>query len=203
MTYYPLKMYSYDLETSKHETTLGSQPLSTSFGISQTSVFNPVAALANPTTISKTILDKCRQFLLSISPVITRTCWNRRFGGDANLCEQATRLLLASDLLVEGQFAACSKKSYPSWIKALPADPTNTTSTLEFQQNKLNIFGITWNQYISSFQRLEFGHSRSSGLISPDAGIILRSKPYIDIGFILDETVIREKNEKSILYVVK
>ncbi|CAF1645402.1 unnamed protein product [Rotaria sordida] len=129
---------------------------------SQTITFDPVAALANPSSIPKRILDKCKQFLLSSSPVITRTCWNRRFGGNANLCYQATQLLLTADLLMEGQFIACSTKSSTNWIKKLPTDPTNTTTTLSFQQNKLNIFGITWNQYVSSFQQLEFGHSRSS-----------------------------------------
>ncbi|CAF1409337.1 unnamed protein product [Rotaria sordida] len=166
---------------------------------SQTITFDPVAALANPSSIPKRILDKCKQFLLSSSPVITRTCWNRRFGGNANLCYQATQLLLTADLLMEGQFIACSTKSSTNWIKKLPTDPTNTTTTLSFQQNKLNIFGITWNQYVSSFQQLEFGHSRSSGLISQAAATILRSKPYLDIGFILDETIIFEKKEKKTL----
>lgn len=101
---------------------------------------------------------------------------------------------------MEGQFAACSTKLYPSWIKNLPTDPTNMITTLHFQQNKLNIFGITWNQYISSFQRIEFGHSRSSGLISQAAATILRSKPFTDIGFILDETIVFGKKEKSILF---
>ncbi|CAF4546805.1 unnamed protein product, partial [Rotaria magnacalcarata] len=81
----------------------------------------------------------------------------------------------------------------------LPIDPTNTTTTLSFQQNKLNIFGITWNQYASSFRQVEVGNSYSSGLISQAAAIILRSKPYLDIGFILDETIIFEKKEKKTL----
>ncbi|CAM2726287.1 unnamed protein product [Rotaria socialis] len=166
---------------------------------SQTITFDPVAALANPSSIPKRILDKCKQFLLSNSPVITRTCWNRRFGGDANLCHQATQLLLTADLLMEGQFIACSTKSSTNWIKKLPIDPTNTTTTLSFQQNKLNIFGITWNQYASSFRQVEVGNSYSSGLISLAAAIILRSKPYLDIGFILDETIILEKKEKKTL----
>ncbi|CAF4198913.1 unnamed protein product [Rotaria sp. Silwood2] len=164
---------------------------------SQTITFDPVAALANPSSIPKHILDKCKQFLLSSSPVITRTCWNRRFGGNANVCYQATQLLLTADLLMEGQLIVCSTKSSTNWIKKLPTDPTNTTTTLSFQQNKLNIFGITWNQYVSSFQQLEFGHSRSSGLISQAAATILGSKPYLDIGFILDETIIFEKKEKK------
>ncbi|CAF3089710.1 unnamed protein product [Rotaria socialis] len=166
---------------------------------SQTITFDPVAALANPSSIPKRILDKCKQFLLSNSPVITRTCWNRRFGGDANLCHQATQLLLTADLLMEGQFIACSTKSSTNWIKKLPIDPTNTTTTLSFQQNKLNIFGITWNQYASSFRQVEVGNSYSSGLISLAAAIILRFKPYLDIGFILDETIILEKKEKKTL----
>lgn len=103
---------------------------------------------------------------------------------------------------MEGQFTACSTKSFTNWIKKLPTDPTNTTTTLSFQQSKLNIFGITWNQYVSSFQQLEFGHSRSSGLITQAAATILRSKPYLDIGFILDEAIIFKKKEKSILYIV-
>lgn len=174
-----------------------SMPLS-SLSKSQTNSFDPVTALANPASISKRILEKCKQILLSTSLIVTRTCWNRRFGGDANLCHQATQLLLTADLLMEGQFAACSTKLYPSWIKKLPTDPTNIIVTLHFQQNKLNIFGITWNQYVSSFQRIEFGHGRSSGFISQAAATILRSKPYTDIGFTLDETIVFEKKEKSI-----
>jgi hypothetical protein len=169
---------------------------------SQTNIFDPLDVLANPTTIAPRIRTKCQQFLVSDSPIITRTCWNRRFGGDINLCKQTTQLLVAAGLLLEGEFAANSTKAYGAWIKQLPDDPTNTATTLNFQQTKLNIFGITWNQYISSFKRIEFGHNNSSTLVSKAGATILRTKPYTDIGFILDESIVLEKEEKSNSYTM-
>ena len=89
---------------------------------SPTNTFDPVEALANPTAIAPRIRAKCKQLLVSNSPIITRTCWNRRFGGDVNLCNQATQLLVTADLLLEGEFAARSMKAYTSRINKLPDD---------------------------------------------------------------------------------
>ncbi|CAF3394382.1 unnamed protein product [Rotaria sp. Silwood2] len=50
---------------------------------------DPVEALKNPHVILARLLSKCKQILLSTSPIITKTCWNRRFGGDGNLCFSA------------------------------------------------------------------------------------------------------------------
>lgn len=159
--------------------------------------FDPVQALSNPKLIPQQILAKCRQMLLSGSPIITKTCWNRRFGGVSDLCQKAVQLLVHADLLFEGDYAANAIKSYISWIKKLPTDPTDITTTLNFQQNKLDIFGITWEQYASSFKKIEFGHNNSSTLVSKEGAGILRSKPYQDVGFILDESIVSTKKNKS------
>ncbi len=165
--------------------------------------FDPIQALINPKTIPKRIVDKAAQILLSKSPIITKTCWNRRFGGDAALCNSAVQLLVAADLLLEGEFAATGAKAYVGWIKKLPIDPTNTTITLNFQQTKLNIFGITWKKYAASFKQIEFGHGKTSALISNAGAKILRTKPYRDIGFVLNESIVLVKNSKSSIYIVR
>ena len=62
--------------------------------------------MMNPETIPPRLLSKCKQILLSPSPIITKTCWNRRFGGDVRLCSVATNLLMTAELLQEGNFVA-------------------------------------------------------------------------------------------------
>ena len=69
--------------------------------------------------------------------------------------------------------------------------------TMYFQQTKLNNFGITWKQYVSSFKRLEFSRSSSSNLVSNEGAEILLTKPYIGIEFILDDSMIYSKTDKS------
>jgi hypothetical protein len=160
-------------------------------------VFDPAQALLNPKIIPPRILAKAKQMLLSTSPIITKTCWNRRFGGNARLCWSAIQLLVTAKLLLEGEFAANATKSYISWMKNLPNDPTDITATLNFQQNKLNIFGITWQEYASSFKQVEFGHIKTPTLISSIGAEILRTKRYRDVGFMIDESVVLEKNNKS------
>ncbi|CAF3390216.1 unnamed protein product [Rotaria sp. Silwood2] len=159
---------------------------------------DPVEALQNPKTIPPRILAKCKQILLSSSPIITKTCWNRRFGGDSDLCSSAVQLLTAADMLLEGQFATSATKAYTSWIKNLPSVPTDPLLTLDFQQTKLGIFDITWNKYSSSFKHVEFGHSNTSTLTSSQGAEILRSKPYNNIGFVLNESIVLSKNNRSI-----
>ncbi|CAF4442112.1 unnamed protein product, partial [Adineta steineri] len=107
------------------------------------SVFDPYQVLSNPKTIPPRILSKCKQILLNKSIIFTRTCWNRHFGGNSSLCYSAIQLLMAAGLLSEGNFAANGIKGYVSWMKTLPNDTKDSTITLNFQQNKLNIFGIT------------------------------------------------------------
>ena len=108
---------------------------------------NPIEALKNPKLIPTRLLNKCKQILvLSKSPILTKTCWNRRFGGDINLCSSATKLLMVADLLQEENFAATPTNTFVSWIKKLPSDPTNITDTLAFQQTKLNIFNVRWHE---------------------------------------------------------
>ncbi|CAF4798635.1 unnamed protein product [Rotaria socialis] len=161
-------------------------------------IINPVEALNNPKVIPTRLLNKCKQMLLSKSPILTKTCWNRRFGGDIDLCLSATKLLMAADLLQEGNFAASSTNTFVSWIKKLPSDPANIVETLEFQQKKLNIFNVTWTEYASSFKDNVFNHSNRSSLISTNAAEILRSKPFRDVGLILNESNIAMKTSKSI-----
>ncbi|CAF3341305.1 unnamed protein product, partial [Rotaria sp. Silwood2] len=157
---------------------------------------DPIEALKNPSTIPPRILSKCKQILLSKSPIITKTCWNRRFGGDGNLCLSAIELLTTVGILLEGHFTTTATKTYISWMKQLPSDPTNITDTLEFQQFKLNVFNVTWQEYASSFKCDTFGHSKTPSLVTTAAAGILRSKPYSDIGYILDESNVLKKDNK-------
>ncbi len=166
-------------------------------------VFDPYRALTDPKTIPRRILLKCKQILLNQSPVFTKTCWNRHFGGDSSLCYAAIRLLIAAGLVLEGEYAANGIKGYLSWIKLLPNDTTDGTITLDFQQDKLNIFEITWHEYVSSFQRIEFGRINTPNLITSEAAKILRSKPYRDIGFLLNEDIVLVKNNKSNVYIIE
>ena len=159
----------------------------------------PVEALKNPKLIPKRLLKKCKQMLVSKSPILTKTCWNRRFGGDINLCSSATKLLIAADLLQEGNFAATTTNTFVSWIKKLPSDPTNVTDTLAFQQTRLNIFHVTWHEYASSFTGNTFKHSSKSSLISRAAAEILRSKSYCEVGFMLNESNVLTKKGKHIV----
>ncbi|UJR12693.1 hypothetical protein I4U23_016867 [Adineta vaga] len=159
--------------------------------------FDPVRALEDPKTIPRRIMLKCKQMLLFGSPIITKTSWNRRFGGDSDLCQSAVQLLFHAKLLLEGQFTTTATKSYLSWIKILPNDSTNIAITLNFQQKKLDIFGITWEQYASSFKKIEFGHNNATTLISKEGAEILRSKPYQDVGFIMDESIVLTKKSKN------
>lgn len=161
-------------------------------------VIDPKEALNNPNMIPTRLLNKCKQMLLSKSPILTKTCWNRRFGGDIALCSSATKLLIAADLLQEGNFAATSTNTFTSWIKKLPLDPANNVDTLEFQQKKLNIFNVTWSEYVSSFKNSVFNHSSRSSMISMTAAEILRSKPFRDVGFVLKESNIAMKSSKYI-----
>jgi hypothetical protein len=165
--------------------------------------FDPYQVLLDPKTIPKRIASKCKQILLNKSPVFTKTCWNRHFGGNSSLCYSAIRLLIAAELLLEGNFAANGIKGYISWMKTLPTDTTDSTITLNFQQTKLNMFEITWHEYASSFQQIEFGHSKTSTLVSDEAAKILRSKPYRDVGFILNEEIVLMKNNKSNVHIIK
>ena len=165
--------------------------------------FDPVQALLNPKTIPPRILVKCKQMLLSTSPIITRTCWNRRFGGNASLCSSAIQLLVAAGLLQEGEFAASGTKVYLAWMKSLPTDPTDKTITLNFQQNKLDMLGITWQQYSSSFKQIEFGHGKTMALVSDEGAKILRTKPYRDIGFILDEAIVLAKGSTGEIFIAR
>ncbi len=163
--------------------------------------FDPHDILLNPKAIPSNIISKAKQILLSKSPIITRTCWNRRFGGDAALCSSAVQVLVVAGLLLQGDFAANGTKVYDGWLKQLPDDPTNTIITLNFQQTKLNIFNVTWQEYCASFKQIEYGHNKTSALISSTAADVLRSKPYRDIGFVLDESTVFVKNNKSNIYV--
>ncbi|CAF4238716.1 unnamed protein product [Rotaria sp. Silwood2] len=160
---------------------------------------DPVEALKNPHVILARLLSKCKQILLSTSPIITKTCWNRRFGGDGNLCLSAIKLLMTADLLEESNFVTSTTNTYVSWMKKLPSVTNNISDTLEFQQMKLNIFNVTWQQYASSFKEATFGHSNRFSFVSPEAAEILRSKPYSDIGFILNESAVLTKKGKCIL----
>ena len=148
---------------------------------------NQIEALKNSKLIPTRLLNKCKQILVSKSPILTKTCWNRRFKGDINLCSSATKLRMAADLLQEGNFGATPTNTFVSWIKKLPSDPTNITDTLAFQQTKLNIFNVMWHEYASSFKGNVFKHSSKSSLISRAAAEILRGKPYCDVGFVLNE----------------
>ncbi|CAF4710941.1 unnamed protein product, partial [Rotaria sp. Silwood2] len=124
---------------------------------------------------------------------------NRRFGGDGNLCLSAIKLLMTADLLEESNFVTSTTNTYVSWMKKLPSVTNNISDTLEFQQMKLNIFNVTWQQYASSFKEATFGHSNRFSFVSPEAAEILRSKPYSDIGFILNESAVLTKKGKCIL----
>lgn len=126
--------------------------------------------------------------LVSQSPILTKTCWNRRFGGDVQLCSSATKLLMEAGLLQEGNFAATASSTFISWIKKLPSDPTNVADTLAFQQTKLNMFNVTWQEYALSFKDSAFNHGTKASMISKVAAEILRSKPYTDVGFKLNES---------------
>lgn len=153
-------------------------------------------ALKYPSKIPSRLISKCKQMLLSPSPIITRTCWNRRFGGDGALCSSSIKLLTHIGLLEEGRFLACNhNNAYVSWLKLLPADVTNIANTLQFQQQKLNIFNVTWSEYAASFKTHTISLSNKS-LVSIEAAEILRSKRYQDVGFILNEENILSKNNK-------
>ncbi|CAF3875571.1 unnamed protein product [Rotaria magnacalcarata] len=158
---------------------------------------DPFEALKNPNAIPPRILSKCKQMLLSTSPIITKTCWNRRFGGDSNLCLSAIKLLMVADLLEEGNFSATTTNTFVSWMKKLPLDTNNISDTLEFQQMKLDTFNVTWQQYASSFKETAFGHSKRFSFVSTEAAEILRSKPYSDVGFILNESAVLTKKDTS------
>ncbi len=157
-----------------------------------------IEALKNPEKIPERVLSKCKQILLSKSPIITKTCWNRRFGGDVKLCSSAIKLLMAADLLQEGTFAASSSNPYVCWMKKLPSDPNSYADTLQFQQAKLNIFNITWETYALSFKEATFGTGSKSIFVSEEAAEILRNKPYVDIGYILNESIVSTKKNKRI-----
>ncbi len=161
--------------------------------------FDAIEALKNPKKIPERILSKCNQILVSKSPVITKTCWNRRFGGDVKLCKSAIKLLMAADLLQEGTFAARSLNSYACWMKKLPSDPKNIADTLQFQQTKLDIFGVNWEAYASSFKGSAFGTDNKTVFASVKGAEILRSKPYIDVGYILNESIVSTKKQKRMI----
>jgi hypothetical protein len=157
---------------------------------------DPLQALMNPKTIPQRILSKCKQILVSLSPIITKTCWNRRFGGDVRLCAVATDLLTIGGLLEKGNFVANGVNTYTSWMKKLPPDPKSHTDTLRFQHTKLNIFNVTWQEYASSFKQITFGRSNKTTFISMEAAEILRTTPYTDVGFFLDEAMVSNKHKK-------
>ena len=108
------------------------------------------------------------------------------------------KLLTGADLLEEGKFSATVSNAYVSWMKKLPSDPTNSTDTLRFQQTKLNTFDVTWQEYELSFKDSTLCRSNRSSFMSTTAAEILQSKPYRDVGFILDESNILTKSKKYI-----
>ncbi|CAF1505003.1 unnamed protein product, partial [Adineta steineri] len=178
--------------------TINSLSLSTSSNIEKNNwSIDPIQALANPRLIPLRLLSKCKSMLLSSFPILTKTCWNRRFGGNVGLCTAATQLLVCADLLKEGSFGARLSNSFVCWIKKLPLDSKNTTETLEFQQHKLNIFNTTWTEYVLSFKTNSITHANKTIFITPEAGEILRSETYRNVGFILDESIVSTRKVKD------